>query len=156
MTTSACTFSATAGPLYHSFENVTQQPGCCVADGTGALTSAYGLNNTCHVLLYTGDAAPYRLTLLHKSTGNLTLSTGQCDALVMQVQSNGQYSAGDGTGPSDAGLASKYGYDGCVVGVSLLVLASLVRMLTMRLLRPLTTQTRRRRRRHLRLSRVNR
>lgn len=82
------------------------------------MTSAYGLNDTCHVLLYMGDAAPYRLTLLEKSTGNLSLSTGQCDAMVIQLQNNGEYSAGNGTGPSDAGLASKYGYKGCVVGVS--------------------------------------
>lgn len=65
-----------------------------------------------------GNAAPYRLTLLSKSTGNLSLSTGQCTKLVMEVQDNGEYSTGDGTGPSDAGLASKYGYAGCVVGVS--------------------------------------
>lgn len=65
-----------------------------------------------------GNAAPYRLTLLDSNAGNLTLSTGQCDALVMMIQNKGEYSTGDGMGPGDAGLASKYGYSGCVVGVS--------------------------------------
>lgn len=119
MTSIACTFSATPGPLYPTFEKITKQPGCCVTDA-GTVTSAYGLNDTCHVLLYEGSAAPYRLTLLESNAGNLSLSTGQCVALVMSIQNDGQYSTGDGTGPSDAGLASKYGYDGCVVGVSVL------------------------------------
>lgn len=104
--------------MYPKFENVTRQPGCCITDGGGTVTSAYGLNNTCHLLLYMGEAAPYRLTLLDNNTGNLSLSTGQCISLTMKIQNDGTYSTGDGMGPSDAGLASKYGYNGCVVGVS--------------------------------------
>ena len=117
----ACTFSATPGPLYSTFEKVTSQPGCCVTDASGTVTSAYGLNDTCHVLLYKGEAMPYRLTLLEQATGNLTISTGQCTALVLEVEAHGEYSTGNGMGPSDAGLASKYGYDGCVPGMRLFV-----------------------------------
>jgi len=117
MTDIACTFAATPGPLYSTFQKVTTQPGCCVTDSDGTVTSAYGLNNTCHVLYYAGNAAPYRLTLLESNAGNLSMSNGQCISLVMSLEQKAEYSTGNGTGPSDAGLASKYGYKGCVAGV---------------------------------------
>lgn len=117
-TTTACSFAAVGGPMYLSFKNVTRQPGCCETDGSGVLTTAYGLNNTCHVLEYMGNAAPYRLTKLDSTTGDLKLSTGQCDAMVLNIMNKGTFSTGNGMGPSDGGLASDYGYDGCVVGVS--------------------------------------
>lgn len=85
--------------------------------GTGAITTAYGINDTCHALLYTGNAAPYRLTLLNRSTGDLKLTDGQCNLMILNIMNDGSYSTGDGMGPTDAGLASKYGYNGCVVGV---------------------------------------
>ena len=45
------------------------------------------------------------------------MSNGQCISLVMSLEQKAEYSTGNGTGPSDAGLASKYGYKGCVAGV---------------------------------------
>ncbi|KAK3116513.1 hypothetical protein LTR53_003057 [Teratosphaeriaceae sp. CCFEE 6253] len=113
-----CTFSAKAGPLYPAFQNITAQSGCCVTDTSGAVTTAYGLNNTCHILRYLGNAEPYRLVLLEQSAGQLTLDVGECTAMVLQIQAKGTYSVGDGTGPVDAGLASKCGYKKCVVGAS--------------------------------------
>ena len=118
MTDVVCTFGAKPGPLYTDFETVPQEQGCCVLEGTGDVTSAYGINDTCHVLLYEGDAAPYRLTFLTDTAGNLSMTTGECIALVMNIEKNGEYSPGTGYGPTDAGLASKYGYHKCVVDVS--------------------------------------
>ncbi len=123
MTDYVCTFAATPTNLYPTFEKVSAQPGCCTINGEGSCTTAYGLNNTCHILKYIADgsdAAPYRITILARDAGQLALTENQCLGLVPTIQQKGEYSTGNGMGPNDAGLASKYGYDGCTVGVSLI------------------------------------
>ena len=121
MTDYVCTFAATPTNLYPTFEKVSSQPGCCTINGAGTCITAYGMNSTCHILKYIADgsdAAPYRITILTRDAGNLTLSDNQCMVLVPNIQQNGEYSTGNGIGPNDAGLVSKYGYDGCTIGVS--------------------------------------
>lgn len=142
----ACTFAATPGPLYSNFQKVTSQPGCCVTDPTGTITSAFGLNNTCHVLSYQGSAAPYRLTQVLSNAGNLSMTNGDCVAMVLNIANTGEYATGNGTGPSDAGLATRYGYDGCVVGVRH-DKTSICSRLTCLGIRPRRTRVRHRRRR---------